>query len=212
MALDKITQEEVSKHSVVGMPDVPGLPAAEMQAKIEEVVREVAIKKINEIIEWLSENGATKEDLNKIAFESGSVLSVFGRSGRIVAQKGDYTPEMVGAAAIVHGRTHRPGGADDIGFVAREWGAESTIRKKEITLSASGWSERVVPTQNVEIEGATAFDKVDAQANSAVINQMLNDGIVAIYFGNENGVITAYAVGGTPTADITLQITLTEVS
>lgn len=195
----------------MGQADVPGLPAEEMQAKIEEIVRDVVIPFLNENVDILTNYYATKEDVDKAAFDSGSVLSVFGRSGRIVAQRGDYTPEMVGAAASVHGRTHRPGGADDIGFVAREWGAESVIRKKEITLSASGWSERVVPTQTIEIEGATAFDKVDAQANSTAINQMLNDGIVAIYFGNENGVITAYSVGGTPTADITLQVTLTEV-
>lgn len=195
----------------MGQADVPGLPAEEMQAKIEEIVRDVVIPFLNENVDILTKYYATKEDVDKVAFDSGSVLSVFGRSGRIVAQRGDYTPEMVGAAAIVHGRTHRPGGADDIGFVAREWGAESAIRKKEVVLSVSGWSERTIPTQEVVIDGATEFDKIDIQPNSTAINQMLNDGIVAIYFGNKDGVITAYSVGGTPTADITLQVTLTEV-
>lgn len=195
----------------MGQADVPGLPAEEMQAKIEEIVRDVVIPFLNENVDILTKYYATKEDIDKAAFDSGSVLSVFGRSGRIVAQRGDYTPEMVGAAALFHGRTHRPGGADDIGFVAREWGAESAIRKKEVVLSVSGWSERTIPTQEVVIDEATEFDKIDIQPNSTAINQMLNDGIVAIYFGNKDGVITAYSVGGTPTADITLQVTLTEV-
>ncbi|MBO5715097.1 MAG: hypothetical protein J6S23_01735 [Clostridia bacterium] len=180
-----------------------------MQAKVEEIVRDVAITKINEIIEWLSANGATKEDLEETVLQSGAVLSVYGRVGRVTAQKGDYTAEQVGAAAERHAEQHNVNGSDPISV--KGIGAETMIRKTEVVLLASAWDEKAVPTQPVLVGGVLENDKIDIQPDSAVINQMLNDEVVAIYFGNENGVVTAYAVGAKPTADITLQITLTEV-
>ena len=193
----------------MGQADVPGLSAAEMQAKVEEIVRDVAITKINEIIDWLSANGATKEDLEKTILQSGAVLSVYGRVGRVTAQKGDYTAEQVGAAAEHHAENHNADGNDPIDPVGI--GAEPMIRKMEVVLSASAWDNKTIPTQTVSVEGIGVNDKIDIQPDGNVINTMLNDGVVAIYFGNENGVVTAYSVGAKPTADITVQVTLSEV-
>lgn len=193
----------------MGQADVPGLSAAEMQAKVEEIVRDVAITKINEIIDWLSANGATKDDLEKTVLQSGAVLSVYGRVGRVTAQKGDYTAEQVGAAAEQHAGNHNANGSDPIDPAGI--GAEPMIRKREVVLSASAWDNKTIPTQTVSIEGISENDKIDIQPDGNVINAMLNDGVVAIYFGNENGVVTAYSVGAKPTADITVQVTLSEV-
>ncbi|MBR5872673.1 MAG: hypothetical protein IKZ06_03415 [Oscillospiraceae bacterium] len=87
-----------------------------MQAKIEEIVRSVAIVKINEIIEYLIEKGATKEDLEDVVVAAGAVTSVHGRRGNVVSQKGDYTAEQVGAAPEKHAEQHLPGGSDPISF------------------------------------------------------------------------------------------------
>jgi tRNA pseudouridine38-40 synthase len=54
MTLEKILESDLSGKGVVGQPDVPGLSAKEMQEKVEEIVRSVAIVKINEIIEYLN--------------------------------------------------------------------------------------------------------------------------------------------------------------
>ena len=86
MELNKITQEEVEEKSVVGMAEVPGLPAEEMQYRIEQLVREIAIPKINEVIEYIVEKVAKNEDLENLLFESGNVTSVFGRAGAVVAK------------------------------------------------------------------------------------------------------------------------------
>lgn len=51
MAINKITETDLENKGVVGQAEVPGLPAAEMQYKVEEIVRDVAIPKINEVIE-----------------------------------------------------------------------------------------------------------------------------------------------------------------
>lgn len=116
MDLNKITEQDLAGKGVVGQADVPGLSAREMQEKIEEIVRSVAIVKINEIIEYLKENGATKEDLEDIVVAAGAVTSVHGRRGNVVSQKGDYSAEQVGAAPEKHAAQHLPGGSDPIDF------------------------------------------------------------------------------------------------
>lgn len=208
MELNKILESDLAGKGVLGQADVPGLPADKMQGKIEEIVRTVAITKINEIIDWISANGATKEDLEETILQSGAVLSVYGRVGRVTAQKGDYTAEQVGAAAEHHAESHNADGSDPIDPAGI--GAEPMIRKREVVLSASAWDNKTIPTQTVSIE-VNENDKIDIQPDGNVINAMLNDGVVAIYFGNENGVVTAYSVGAKPTADITVQVTLSEV-
>lgn len=114
MSLNKITDGDLAGKGVIGQPDVPGLPAEEMQEKIEEIVRSVAIVKINEIIDYLIEHGATKEDLEDIVINAGAVTSVHGRRGNVVAQSGDYTPEQVGAAPAEHASQHGADGSDPI--------------------------------------------------------------------------------------------------
>ncbi len=114
MSLEKITENDLLGKGVMGQPDVPGLTAAQMQAKVEEIVREVAIAKINEVIDYIFENVASKEELEHLIIETGAVTSVFGRAGDIFAREGDYTAEMVGAAKALHAEQHKPGGTDPL--------------------------------------------------------------------------------------------------
>ena len=46
---------------------------------------------------------ATKKYADELALSAGAVTSVFGRSGAVIAQAGDYTPQMVGAAPAASG-------------------------------------------------------------------------------------------------------------
>ena len=114
MVLEKILESDLEGQGVIGQPDVPELSAAEMQEKVEEIVRSVAIVKINEIIEYLIENGATKADLEDIVIAAGAVTSVHGRRGNVVGEAGDYTPEQVGAAPEKHAEQHALNGSDPI--------------------------------------------------------------------------------------------------
>lgn len=98
----------------MGQADVPGLSKEDMQFAVEEIVRTVAIEKINEIIDWLSANGATKDDLADIVVAAGAVTSVHGRRGAVIGEAGDYTAEQVGAAPEIHASQHGAGGKDPI--------------------------------------------------------------------------------------------------
>ena len=71
-----------------------------------------------------------------------------------------------------------------------------------ITLTTN-WSGSSSPyTQTVTISGITTNSKVDLQPDAVVIQQMIDDGIVAMNIVNNNGVLTAYAVGEKPTVEM----------
>ena len=113
MELEKIKDSDLEGKGVIGQEDVPGLPKEEMQAKIEEIAR-FAIEKINEVIEYLEQNGATQDDIKNLVLNAGAVTRVFGRAGEVKAMPGDYTAEMVGAAKEKHAAQHKFGGVDEI--------------------------------------------------------------------------------------------------
>lgn len=125
MALKKIFENDLSGKGVIGQADVPGLTALEMQKKVEEIVRDVVIPAMNENAEESEKIFATKEELEKVVLDSGSVGSVFGRAGNVTAQKGDYTAEMVGAASEKHAANHAKNGSDPIDLSAAGIAAES---------------------------------------------------------------------------------------
>lgn len=161
MAVNKITDADLAGKGVQGQPDVPGLTAAEMQAKIEEIVRSVAIPKINEIIDKY----VSSETLSQVVLASGSVSSVFGRAGAVAAQTGDYTAEMVGAAAKIHGARHKKGGTDpvtpeDIGAVP----GKKTVNGKKTTYEIDG----VIKASGLDVTEGTTSVKSPVSGTDAV--------------------------------------------
>lgn len=162
MSVSKITEASLEGKGVRGQADVPGLSAAEMQAAVEEIVRDVAIPKINEIIdEYVS-----AEALSEVVLASGSVASVFGRAGAVTAQTGDYTPEQVGAAAKIHAARHKKGGLDpiapeDIGAVP---GTKSVSGEKTIYIIDGS----VKVTGDIDSSGGNVAVKDPAKGTDAV--------------------------------------------
>ena len=66
-------------------------------------------------------------------------------------------------------------------------------------------------TQVITVENSTEKSKIDLQPDSTTINQLLSDGVAALYIANNGGTLTAYAIEGAPTVALTIQATLTEV-
>lgn len=91
--------------------------------------------------------------------------------------------------------------------------ALQNITKKTTVILSTNWTGDASPyTQTVTISGTTANSKVDLQPDAAIIAQMADDSTVALYIANDNGTLTAYAVGEKPTSELTIQATITEVS
>lgn len=83
-----------------------------------------------------------------------------------------------------------------------------------ITLSST-WSESSgVFSQAVTVTGATvtANSKVDLQPGAAALQQLLSDGVTALWVENNGGTLTAYALGAPPSAAMTVQCTVAEVT
>ena len=79
----------------------------------------------------------------------------------------------------------------------------------EVTLTASAWSDHNgYFTQSITIEGAGATDKVDIQPNADALVQLMSDGVAALYIENNDGALTAYSVGGKPSVNLTVQVTM----
>lgn len=93
-------------------------------------------------------------------------------------------------------------------------GCQKKIWIASKTLTSAGWvaTEDGYSTQNVTIAGGTAATQVDVQGNYAAFRQMLDDGTTNIYIVNNGGTFTAYAVGETPTADLAVQVTCSDVT
>ena len=89
---------------------------------------------------------------------------------------------------------------------------QNITKQTTVTLSTNWTGDAAPYTQTVTISGTTANSKVDLQPDATVIAQMADDGTVALYIANDNGVLTANAVGEKPTAEMTIQATITEVS
>ena len=88
---------------------------------------------------------------------------------------------------------------------------ENAIKKTTVTLPTN-WSGSSSPyTQTVTISGTTLNSKIDLQPDATVIQQMIDDEVVALYIINDNGILTAYAMGEKPTTSLTIQATITEV-
>ena len=89
-----------------------------------------------------------------------------------------------------------------------------SVFRQTITLSTT-WSGSDPYMQTVTLPGInriTANTKFDIQPDATVIAQMIDDGVKALYIANDNGTLTAYAVGAAPTASLTVQVTYYETA
>lgn len=77
-----------------------------------------------------------------------------------------------------------------------------------VNLIASEWeSKGDYYTQVVYLFNTQVNERIDIQPDADVILQLTEDGVTALYIENDNGTLTAYSVGGVPSANLTVQVT-----
>lgn len=86
------------------------------------------------------------------------------------------------------------------------------VKKNTLTLPTASWTGSGPYTQTVTITGITVNSKVDIQMDANSLGVLIDSGTSAIWMENNNGTITAKCIGDKPSADMTVQITITEVT
>lgn len=133
-----------------------------------------------------------QSEINRIKSNVQNTLNVIASTGVSVGTNSDDLEEAANALANTK---------------------QDVINTLSVTLAAASWTESDDGfTQAVTIAGGTANSLVALQPTVAQIIAMQGAGVSALVVNNDNGAFTAYAVGAAPTEDMTMQITLTEVS
>lgn len=166
MAFTKITDEDLLNKGVIGLPDTPGLSTSEMQAKFEQVAREVIVPKFNQLVDDLSNPSAASQigANGKNRTVQGHIENLENPHNVTAEQVGAYTKDQtekaisdrisqIGSADMtqaVYDPTHRQ---RDIFAYADSRGVSTYTHTKMDNVhhfNGSGTSGRVKMTDNVE--------------------------------------------------------------
>ena len=84
MSFKKITEPDLAGLGVIGLPDAPGLSAAEMQAKMEEVIKNAVIPAFNRLIDELGAETAAGLGAAIGVFTALSVQIIYTISNKLL--------------------------------------------------------------------------------------------------------------------------------
>lgn len=98
------------------------------------------------------------------------------------------------------------------------WGAiadtssVSAPKLTSVTMRANAWQGISNPySQVVTCSGVNVNSKLDLQPTPTQIVE-LQDAEISLMLTNNQGTVTAWAIGGKPTSDMTIQVLITEVA
>ena len=151
-------------------------------------------------------------DADVLAGVQGNVTKKFSLSALKTFFLGAITPASIGAVPdtrTVNGQALD----DDITLDADDVGAAEPTQVGSISLSSS-WSGSGPYSQTVTVTGVTvtANSKVDLQPTAAQIASLISAGVNGMVVENNNGTLTLYSLGNTPSSELTIQVTVTEVT
>lgn len=157
-------------------------------------------------------------DLQYVAhtISPGTVSSFNGRTGAVTPQTGDYTGSQIKITGYKQATSRQNVTATDTVTQAigkMEYKINRAFVVKQISLPAASWMGAESPyTQTVTISGITVNSKVDIQMDATSLGVLIDSGTSVIWMENNNGTITAKCIGDKPNADMTVQVTITEVT
>lgn len=166
MAFTKITDGDLKDKGVIGLPDTPGLSTSEMQAKFEQIAREVLVPKFNQLVDELLGPSAASQigAKGKNRTVQGHIDNLENPHNVTAEQVGAYTKDQTEKA--ISDRISQIGSADmtqatydpthrqrDIFAYADSRGVSTYTHTKMDNVhhfNGSGMSGRVKMTDNVE--------------------------------------------------------------
>ena len=157
-------------------------------------------------------------DLQYVAhtISPGTVASFNGRTGAVTPQTGDYTGSQIKIPGYKQATSRQNVTTTDTVTQAigkMEYKINRAFVVKQISLPAASWMGAESPyTHTVTISGITVNSKVDIQMDATALGVLIDSGTSAIWIENNNGTLTAKALGEKPNANLSVQVTITEVS
>lgn len=160
---------------------------------------------VDELKTWLGENNVTviyeliepiETELTATEIEAYKAL----RTNKLVTTIQNDSEAYMNVSYNVDTRT----------FILRS--GVNTVTTHEITLPTANWTESddgMYYTQAIDVT-VRESSKVDLQPTPQQLIDLITDGI-SMFVANENGNVTAYAIGGKPSSDLTIQATETVV-
>lgn len=150
-------------------------------------------------------------DADVLAGVQGNTTKKFSLSALKAFFLSAITPASIGAVPdtrTVNGQEL----SSNISLDADDVGAAEPTQVGSILLSSS-WSGSGPYSQTVTVTGATvtASSKVDIQLTAAQIARLISAGVTGLLIENNNGTLTAWAVGASPSA-MTVQCTVEETA
>lgn len=166
MAFTKITDEDLQNKGVMGLPDTPGLSTSEMQAKFEQIAREVLVPKFNQLVDELLGPSAASQigAKGKNRTVQGHIDNLENPHNVTAEQVGAYTKDQtekaisdrisqIGSADMTQAVYDPTGRRRDIFAYADSLGVSTYTHTKMDNVhhfSGSGTSGRVKMTADVE--------------------------------------------------------------
>lgn len=166
MAFTKITDEDLQNKGVMGLPDTPGLSTSEMQAKFEQIAREVLVPKFNQLVDELLGPSAASQigAKGKNRTVQGHIDNLENPHNVTAEQVGAYTKDQtekaisdrisqIGSADMTQAVYDPTGRRQDIFAYADSLGVSTYTHTKMDNVhhfSGSGTSGRVKMTADVE--------------------------------------------------------------
>lgn len=156
-------------------------------------------------------------DLQYVAhtISPGTVASFNGRTGAVTPQTGDYTGSQIKIPGYKQATSRQNVTATDTVTQAigkMEYKINRAVVIKQLSLPAASWTGSGPYTQTVTITGITVNSKVDIQMDATALGVLIDSGTSAIWIENNNDTLTAKALGEKPNANLSVQVTITEVS
>lgn len=87
---------------------------------------------------------------------------------------------------------------------------QASIWQANVPLTTS-WTGTDPYSQVVTIAGTTANSKIDIQPTTALLDQMVADGVTSLWIENYNGVLTVKSTGGPLSVVTTITVLITEI-
>lgn len=153
-------------------------------------------------------------EVQRLENAKSDIASAIGEKGVTVPQSaslsayGDYVRQIEDSATLEQKLLN----GTVIPLKVQQAGRQVTVTTSTTWTSQSTSAGTAYWYQTVTVPGITASSEVSISLDADGLNQLLEDGVTALWAENTDGACVIKALGAAPTAALTLHLTLTEVS